>query len=661
MTIEVIEAGGTHVTVQTDTSNVEVVNDVTEVSISTPAPITIEVATGGLQGIPGRSIWAGSAPPDDLTGSDGDLYVVNVGTTGLGDTYYKSGGTWGAPTGNIRGPAGQDGTGSGTIESVNGDTGPHIVLGAEDVGAAPMIHTHIKSQIVDFDHTHPIGEIEGLQDALDNMSGGGPGPHTHVISDTTGLQDALDGKAALSHTHTISNITNLQTALDGKASTSHTHTKSQITDFTHTHAISEVTNLQSTLDGKASLSGTNTVNGVNYFTNNVHISNGGSQVGLVLGTSLLGTAATADTRKVGSIRAMNYVGAGANNASYWEALFVDSPDANTNAINIGGRAASPNTSATQISFSTAADANTVGATTRMWISNTGVVTVTGSLALSAATASRVLTTGSGGAVQTSSVTTTELGYLSGVTSAIQTQIDGKAASSHTHTKSQITDFAHTHTIADLPVATSGASSSTQLVRADDSRLSDARTPTAHTHAISDVTNLQTTLDGKAASSHTHTIANITNLQTTLDGKASTSHTHTKSQITDFAHTHTIGQVDNLESSLNLKMPVFKGGQEVANIFTGGTSGSLTADCNNGSIFLVSPTGDVTLNFTNMGAPGVAESYTVIVIQDATPREVTIGGSPVWMTPEPTQVANKTYIINILYVANTMYAWGNVQP
>jgi len=60
---------------------------------------------------------------------------------------------------------------------------------------------------------------------------------------------------------------------------------------------------------------------------------------------------------------------------------------------------------------------------------------------------------------------------------------------------------------------------------------------SHTHSISNVTNLQTTLDGKqpkgdyattkaltdglagkANTSHTHTIANVTNLQTTLDGK-----------------------------------------------------------------------------------------------------------------------------------------------
>jgi hypothetical protein len=46
--------------------------------------------------------------------------------------------------------------------------------------------------------------------------------------------------------------------------------------------------------------------------------------------------------------------------------------------------------------------------------------------------------------------------------------------------------------------------------------------TSHTHAISDVTNLQTTLDGKAATSHTHSISNVTSLQTSLDAKANLS-------------------------------------------------------------------------------------------------------------------------------------------
>ena len=54
------------------------------------------------------------------------------------------------------------------------------------------------------------------------------------------------------------------------------------------------------------------------------------------------------------------------------------------------------------------------------------------------TASRALVSDSSGKVAVSAVTSTELGYLDGVTSAIQTQLDGKAASSHNHSASNIT-------------------------------------------------------------------------------------------------------------------------------------------------------------------------------------------------------------------------------
>jgi len=50
-------------------------------------------------------------------------------------------------------------------------------------------------------------------------------------------------------------------------------------------------------------------------------------------------------------------------------------------------------------------------------------------------------------------------------------------------------------------------------------------PTSHAHVIGDVTNLQTTLDGKASTTHSHAISDVTNLQTALDGKASTTHNH----------------------------------------------------------------------------------------------------------------------------------------
>lgn len=48
-------------------------------------------------------------------------------------------------------------------------------------------------------------------------------------------------------------------------------------------------------------------------------------------------------------------------------------------------------------------------------------------------------------------------------------------------------------------AADGNATSGRAVQATDSRLNNARTPTAHTHAISDVSGLQTALDGKASS------------------------------------------------------------------------------------------------------------------------------------------------------------------
>ena len=61
-----------------------------------------------------------------------------------------------------------------------------------------------------------------------------------------------------------------------------------------------------------------------------------------------------------------------------------------------------------------------------------------SIAASNLTASRALVSDANGKVAVSAVTAAELGYLDGVTSAVQTQLNGKAASSHTHAQSAIT-------------------------------------------------------------------------------------------------------------------------------------------------------------------------------------------------------------------------------
>jgi len=56
------------------------------------------------------------------------------------------------------------------------------------------------------------------------------------------------------------------------------------------------------------------------------------------------------------------------------------------------------------------------------------------------TASRALVSDGSGKVGVATTTAAEIGFVNGVTSAIQTQINGKAATSHTHVAADITDF-----------------------------------------------------------------------------------------------------------------------------------------------------------------------------------------------------------------------------
>ena len=95
---------------------------------------------------------------------------------------------------------------------------------------------------------------------------------------------------------------------------------------------------------------------------------------------------------------------------------------------------------------------------------------------------------------------------------------------------------------------------------------------SHTHSISNVTNLQSTLDGKATTTaltaglagkankvHTHAVADVTGLQTALDGKQVKGDYATSKALTDGlagkankAHTHAVGDVTGLQASLDAK-------------------------------------------------------------------------------------------------------------
>ena len=130
------------------------------------------------------------------------------------------------------------------------------------------------------------------------------------------------------------------------------------------------------------------------------------------------------------------------------------------------------------------------------------------------TGSRALISDSNGKVSVSAVTSTELGYLDGVTSAIQTQLNGKASTSAATTSAnglmtsamvtKLNGIATNANNYSLPVATSsaigGVKSGTDITV--DSSGNVSVNDDSHNHVISNIDNLQSTLDAKVPTSRT---------------------------------------------------------------------------------------------------------------------------------------------------------------
>ena len=110
---------------------------------------------------------------------------------------------------------------------------------------------------------------------------------------------------------------------------------------------------------------------------------------------------------------------------------------------------------------------------------------------------------------------------------VNTLLSGKANSSHTHAKSEITDFPSYGTTANT------------ICEGNDSRLSDARTPTAHTHTKSEITDFPS----YGTTSGTICEGNDSRLS---DARTPTAHNHSASEIT--SGTLDSARIPNLDAS-----------------------------------------------------------------------------------------------------------------
>ena len=152
------------------------------------------------------------------------------------------------------------------------------------------------------------------------------------------------------------------------------------------------------------------------------------------------------------------------------------------------------------------------------------------------TASRALTSSATGKVEVSAVTSTELGYLDGVTSAIQTQIDGK--------EDTITGAATTITSSDLTASRAVTSSATGKIEVSSVTSTELGYLDGVTSAI------QTQIDGKQAT--------ITGAATTIDdadltaSRALVSDGSGKVAVSDVTSTE-LGYLDGVTSAVQTQV------------------------------------------------------------------------------------------------------------
>lgn len=141
--------------------------------------------------------------------------------------------------------------------------------------------------------------------------------------------------------------------------------------------------------------------------------------------------------------------------------------------------------------------------------------------------------------------------LKGLIDALQEAVDGKAGSVHTHAISDVTN---------LQSALNAKASQTDLDALEE--VVDGKSNTGHGHAISDVSGLQSALDAKAAQTDLNAFENVVSGKadkaTTLAGYGITN-AYTKTEVDSIAngkadkgHGHAISEITNLQNTLDAK-------------------------------------------------------------------------------------------------------------
>jgi hypothetical protein len=568
--------------------------------------------------------------------------------------------------------------------------------------------------------------------------------HTHVISDVTGLQSALDLKAPLANptfTGTVSGIsksmvglgnvdntsdaskpisTATQTALDNKAALSHTHTASNITDF-NTSVSGLVNGIYAPLSSPTltgvplaptASSGTNTNQIASTSFVRTEISNLVSSAPSTLDTlNELATAlgndpnfATTVTNNLANKAALSgatFTGLiSSPSGSFSQNLKVNGTNVSVSGhshsiSDVTGLQTALDSKQPSGNYAASSHTHTASQITDFNTSVSGLVN-----GIYAPLASPTFT----GTVNGISKSMVGLGNVDNtsdankpVSTATQTALDGKAALSHTHTSSNITDFnssvsgllpvtsiiagsnitisstAGAYTINSTGSSGGGGSSvsnyGTNRVLLSDNTLSGivAQTNLTFDGSILKVNNVNVSISG-----HNHIIGDVTGLQTALDGKqasgnyAASSHTHTASQISDsttagralLTSADAAAQRTSLGlGTLSTQSGTFSGTSSGTNtgdqtisisgdVTAAGSTGSLSATVTkiNGTLLSGLATG-LLKNTTSTGIPSIAVAGTDYVANIVAGTNITVSGNAGMYTINSTASGGGTTIAN----------------
>lgn len=388
-----------------------------------------------------------------LSVADAPIDINGVTLTGVPEIDAEAGGAlFLRSTGLfLRGP-----TGSTTYALLPGSNTPHLTLGF--TGMLQWTST-TATGTPDTGIERIAAGVPGATNGAGTLSSFRVATTPSNANDATSksyVDSGLSGKAASSHTHPESDVTNLVSDLAGKAAASHTHSESDVTNLTTDLAAKQATSAKGQANGYASLDASTLVPAAQLPA--ATTTTKGAVILSTDGESTAGEAVQATDGRIPTQGENDALVGTSGTPSSSNKYVTDADSRNTNSRTPTAHATSHNTGGSDALGGTLDSVARVGHRKN----NAG----------SAVGARR------------------QLDWIEG--SNVSVSISDDAANEEEDVTISVPN-ASTSVKGAVQLGTSSDTTAGLAVQTNDSRLTDSRTPTTHTHAESDVTNLTTDL------------------------------------------------------------------------------------------------------------------------------------------------------------------------